>query len=472
MRLFLYLVGADEDVLERCPGERAKMAATGAVVATTGCLAAVAATFTVYQFMRTSLPVGLLAGGAWGLAIVTLDRWLIMSIRRQPKKRATFVFALPRIALAIVAGLVMATPIVLKVFEREVTTQAGEDKRQAYLEGKRHLDSKYSEIKQLESTSAGLVKAIATDEAGTALEQNPAYRGAAKEASKLRSEANAARASALCELDGGCGTGKVGDGPVYQRKKAYAAELEGRAAKAAAAQAGLRRRLLGEESQRSAEAGSSERQQLNQTEARLRLLRDEREEEENSLRHEYSRPIGLADRLDALSALSRSHPSVANWSRLVTLLLLFFDTAPALGKTFMAMGEPTLYERELEGHERAISQKGEQSRTAELDAHSLEAGIAVDEARLKRELWQREMQGIVSRKVAVESEMASLYISEWERHVREQTKDWIERAFRRHPAASQASEGGSGPGAAPRAVYEQQPGRGSLLLRLLSWFRR
>jgi hypothetical protein len=435
MRLFLWLAGTDEDVLAKCPSERRKMAATGAMVATTGCLAAVAATFTIYRFMRTSLIVGLIAGLAWGVAILTLDRWLVMSIRRQPTRRATLLLALPRVALAVVAGLVIATPIVLKAFEREVTTQAGEDKRQAFLAGKHRLDLKYAEISSLENDSSRLVHKIANVETGTALERNPAYQGAAEETQRLRSEAQAARSGALCELDGSCGTHHVGEGAAYRRKAARAASLESQAARAAAGSTELRRRLLGEESAKSAEAAHSEHRELGEVETRLHRLREERGNEEAVLRHEYRRPIGLADRLDALSVLSRSHPSVANWSRFVTLLILFFDTAPALGKAFMAMGEPTLYERELERYETTVSKKGELTAAAELEAHSMEARIAVDEAELKRDLWKQEMQGIVSKKVAVEAEMARLYISEWERHVREQTQAWIKEAFRRYPAS-------------------------------------
>src|SRR6478672_126467 len=100
----LWLSGADPDVLRHCERERGKMMAMGGTVATTSVLATIAATFTVHQFLHAPLLVALILGIGWGLAIMNLDRWLLMSIRRQDTPGKTILMAAPRIVLALLIG--------------------------------------------------------------------------------------------------------------------------------------------------------------------------------------------------------------------------------------------------------------------------------------------------------------------------------------------------------------------------------
>jgi hypothetical protein len=436
-RVLLWLAGADEAILERCPKDRLRLAAMGAMVATTASLAAVSATFTVHQFLHTSLPVGVLAGGCWGLAILTLDRWLVISIRRQSHWAGTLVLALPRVALAVVAGLVIAQPFVLKIFEPEVLTQVAEDKKQEYLSGKKSIDEKYAEIGTLEAQTAKLTKNLASVETGGLLATSPAYRLASQEAGHLRSEAQAAQSRALCELDGSCGSGHVGAGPVYSRKAQRAASLEGQAREAQARSDQLRQRLLSEGSERAAEASSVEHHELTQLLGRLGTLRAKRTQEETTLHHEYARRAGLADRLDGLSALSHKHASVADWSRLITLLILFLDSAPALGKVFMAIGKPTVYEQIQEQEEGAAEKANETRLSAEQEANEVEAGVAVEEAELRRELWRPELEALVSETVQVQADLARLYTERWAAFARKHVEGWVEKNF---PQGSSADE--------------------------------
>ena len=125
-----WLAGGEPSILARCPTERMKYVAMGGTVAATSSLALVSATFTTFDFLHTSLAVAVAVGIGWALMIMTLDRWLIMSIRRQSSPLGTLALSAPRVALAVVVGLVMAPPIVLRIFNGDVSTQATVDKKQ------------------------------------------------------------------------------------------------------------------------------------------------------------------------------------------------------------------------------------------------------------------------------------------------------------------------------------------------------
>jgi Domain of unknown function (DUF4407) len=433
MSLFLWAAGAEPEILTRCPGERRKLAALGALVLLTACAAMISATFTVHRFMRASLAPSLLAGLFWGIAILTVDRWMVMSTRRQSSRLQTIVHAAPRIGLAVVAGLIMGTTMNLKMFEREDLRTAGEDKQQEYLAGKRKIDARFSEIPSLERSVAQLVHRIATVETGSALETSPAYRIAHEEAQAREHEAETAESKALCELDGTCGTRHAGAGPVYARKEQAARNLAAQAATTNARAESLRTHLLTEQSSREAQATGEDTHELAELRERLAHERSERETEESALRREYTRPIGLADRLDALGVLAARHPSVAHWELLLTLLVLLLDVTPVLSKTLMALGDPTLYEGEQARYERTTKEENETWANAEVEAQREEAKIATDEAELKRSLWKRELKVLVREKVAVEAEMARLHLAEWERYVQKNVPERIRRAFASQP---------------------------------------
>src|ERR1700756_5302235 len=104
-RWLRWLGCADEAILAHCPTESMRFAATGATVLTTCALATVSATLTVNQFLHVALLGAVAVGVGWGAAIMALDRWLILSIRRQTNALATLALAVPRVLLAIVAGL-------------------------------------------------------------------------------------------------------------------------------------------------------------------------------------------------------------------------------------------------------------------------------------------------------------------------------------------------------------------------------
>jgi len=111
--------GADIATLTKCPTEKSKYAGIGATIFFTGLFAALAggyALYTVFDHAWIAAAGGLL----WGLLIFNLDRFIVSSMRKEGKFSREFLMALPRIVLAILISVVIAKPLELKIFEKEI----------------------------------------------------------------------------------------------------------------------------------------------------------------------------------------------------------------------------------------------------------------------------------------------------------------------------------------------------------------
>src|SRR4051812_1475089 len=77
--LLVTVSGANREILREAPKERTKQVAMGAVLVSTAAIAAVSATYALYIALHLAVPFALAGGLAWGLIILNLDRWLVVS---------------------------------------------------------------------------------------------------------------------------------------------------------------------------------------------------------------------------------------------------------------------------------------------------------------------------------------------------------------------------------------------------------
>jgi hypothetical protein len=338
--------------------------------------------------------------------------------------------------LAIVAGLVIAEPLVLIVFRSEVNAQATADTEHAFLLQKQHLDQQYAAIGTLTSQANSIEQQLTNVDAGSVLLTDPEYRLASQQAQSLQSRAQAAEQQALCELDGSCGTHHVGSGPVYDAKQAQANQLKQQAAAAQAKLATLGHSLIAQQTARQGQGDRYLRSQLAQSLERRGQLQAQRAQDESTLRAAYRQPIGLAERLDALSEVSHQHPSVAAMSLLITLLILLIDSAPALGKAFISIGTPTLYEQVQTEEERSALDHARARRQALAEAQAHEAAAIVDEAEIHRRLWKQALKHLVGQMVQTQRHVAEGYIDRWAEDARAGMHDWTEASLRERATPS------------------------------------
>jgi hypothetical protein len=116
---FWFCSGANTDLLKKCPTESSKYVGIGATVFFTGLFAAMAAGYSLFTVFDSYFAATLF-GVIWGLMIFNLDRFIVSSMRKDKVAGREFAMAIPRILLAILISIVIAKPLELKIFDKEI----------------------------------------------------------------------------------------------------------------------------------------------------------------------------------------------------------------------------------------------------------------------------------------------------------------------------------------------------------------
>jgi hypothetical protein len=83
-----------------------------------------------------------------------------------------------------------------------------------------NTNAKYQpQITALTSQEHALEQQLATFTTPGVVANDPIYRSDIATARRLEAKAQKAEAAALCELDGRCGSGHIGAGPIYQQDR-------------------------------------------------------------------------------------------------------------------------------------------------------------------------------------------------------------------------------------------------------------
>ena len=218
-RWLTQLAGARQDVLDQTPGDIPKQTSLGAVLVGTAMMAAVSATFGLVTAVHVPVAVAAMVGLLWGLLILNLDRMLVVSMARRSGGWANIGTAVPRLLLALLIGMVISLPLVLRIFEPEINAELQVMRNEALGQAQTSIDSnpRFAEIPALEAEEQrlqGVVSGTAADDVGS----DPDVVRVQKELNAKEAEFTAAERDIICENDGTCGTGVVGRGPSYQEK--------------------------------------------------------------------------------------------------------------------------------------------------------------------------------------------------------------------------------------------------------------
>lgn len=190
--------GADTDILqESSKAEQTKFAGIGGTVFFTAVMATIAASYalyTVFDNLYTSIFFGLV----WGLLIFNLDRFIVSTIKKSDSKWNEIWQATPRIILAIIIAIVIAKPLELKIFEKEINQVLLEQKNELTLANKEQIANQYTpEIVSLQNEITNLKSEISTKEQAV----DTLYE------------------TYISEAEGRKGTLLLGKGPVYKEKR-------------------------------------------------------------------------------------------------------------------------------------------------------------------------------------------------------------------------------------------------------------
>jgi Domain of unknown function (DUF4407) len=203
-RFFWLCSGAHQDLLNKCPTESSKYVGIGATVFFTGVFAALAAAyalFTVFDNIWSAAILGLV----WGLMIFNLDRYIVSSMRKEGNTRKELLTALPRLILAILISLVIAKPLEMKIFDKEIRGELTIMEQQTRTEQENEIRGRYLADRERLKAEVATLKQEIID--------------------KMASR-DELRRIAQQEADGTGGTMRRNAGPIYAIKKADADRVD------------------------------------------------------------------------------------------------------------------------------------------------------------------------------------------------------------------------------------------------------
>jgi hypothetical protein len=291
-RFFWWCSGAHPDLLLKCPTETSKYVGIGATVFFTGVFAWMASGYALFTvFDNAWIATGL--GFVWGLMIFNLDRYIVSSMRKEGNVRRELLTALPRLILAVLISLVIAKPLEMKIFEKEIRGELTIMEQQIRTSQEGEIRARYAEEQLILRNDIAQLKQEILD--------------------KTR-DRDDLRRLAQQEADGTGGTMRRNAGPIYAIKKADADRVdEELAALTARNEALIREKVqaaLRNDSLVAAEIQALEKQKLD----------------------------GPAARMEALSRLTASSNAIWLANLFIVLLFIALETAPVFVKLISPQG--------------------------------------------------------------------------------------------------------------------------------------
>lgn len=203
-KFFWRCSGVNIDLLEKCPTEESKYVGIGGTIFFTGLFAALSGGYALYTVFDNVFMASLFAI-VWGLSIFNLDRFIVSSMRKGKSRGREFLMALPRIILAIFISIVIAKPLELKIFEKEINGELVVMGQEKLNNQEVNIRLRYKPVTQQREAEI------------TQLKEEIAVKSAQRdELLKIARE----------EADGTGGTKQRNAGPIYAIKKANADQAE------------------------------------------------------------------------------------------------------------------------------------------------------------------------------------------------------------------------------------------------------
>lgn len=119
---FWICAGVDRKILRQCPTDWAKYAGQGGLILFTALMAMLSGGYAFF-FIFDSIGLSIAFGIFWGLLIFNLDRFIVNTMYSDGKYTISWGelgAGLPRLIIAVFIGIVISTPLELKIFEDEI----------------------------------------------------------------------------------------------------------------------------------------------------------------------------------------------------------------------------------------------------------------------------------------------------------------------------------------------------------------
>ncbi|MDN3688626.1 DUF4407 domain-containing protein [Cyclobacterium jeungdonense] len=162
-KFLIFCSGAYLPLVRRCPASINRFIGIGTTVLFTAIFAGLSVGYAL-STVFTSFWVILVIALIWALMIFNLDRYIVSTIKKQDQFFPEFKQALPRLVLALLIALVIAKPLELRIFEKEINRELDEQRLATIETSREKIAEGYPEINDLESKIEGLRAGIAAKE--------------------------------------------------------------------------------------------------------------------------------------------------------------------------------------------------------------------------------------------------------------------------------------------------------------------
>ncbi|WP_162419426.1 DUF4407 domain-containing protein [Cyclobacterium roseum] len=314
-KFLIFCSGAYLPLVRRCPVSINRFLGIGATVLFTAVFAGLSVSYalsTIFSSFWVILVIALI----WALMIFNLDRYIVSTLKKQDQFFPEFKQALPRLVLALLIALVIAKPLELRIFEKEINRQLDEHRLLTIENSRKKISEGFPEISALESKIQGLRDAIAAKEAF----RNQKQREYDQERFGIKTEGT---------------TGLAGIGINAEKKEKQLDQAE-------------------QDYQYTQRLNESKIQELEEEIRGINVLKEQEFQNQMVSVDAYD---GLAARLQAFKDLTLKNTAIywANW--LIILLFVMIEMAPILVKL---MGNRGPYDQLLDFHEAGIVLAGEE----------------------------------------------------------------------------------------------------------------
>ncbi len=296
---FIFCSGAVNSVLKRCPTDYIKYQGIGATVLFTGIFSAISAGYALYTVFE-SYVVSTIFAIVWGMMIFNLDRYIVSGMRKKSNFLKELAMAAPRIILAVFIGIVIATPLELKLFESEINAEIGMMQQETYRQQDDLLKKRYEADTKVINDEITLLR---------------------NKLNKFDQERTARLSEALAEADGTGGSKIRAMGAIYKAKAKASDKAE----------------------QDYQLAYAEINPKLEQELAKLEVIESKRKAEMDNLSR--ATLTGFASRLKAMHRLSSADDAIRIAGIFISILFLIIECAPILVKL---ISERTPYDQRID----------------------------------------------------------------------------------------------------------------------------
>jgi hypothetical protein len=414
-RFLIWLSGAQRDILDECRTDRAKYVGVGGAVLVTSVMAAISMAFALHIALKATVPVAMPFAIAWGLAIATLDRWLVVSMTRHQ-----LWLAIPRVVLGLLFGVIISTPLTLQIFHVEIANRISLDQTSAASAFQASLKSNALYLKVVADRQA-VAKDQAVINSGGGAGMNPADDPVLIQlnAQLKEDQAQQARYLAAMRCEEGDPPSKnctPGKGPAFvrdsQNYQTYTLRVHSDQSQIAAEQSSLK----GKNAQNATSALINARANLAVDQAKLSLDQKALTTLENSFNATNAANSGILASLKALEELRSSDATLFLAELLLFLFFTSIECLPIGVKMLLNLGPENTYEKAVAKAEQVGLRRAEEEMARQhMEAIRQQDQLTAESERLNMEWEMVVLPDLIREQVAARERLARARLARWER---------------------------------------------------------